>query len=286
MNLNIFFLAIAPFFPVLLFAQSVEYKIYSTESKQEISLGDIAASVAEIDVLFFGEEHDDSLAHTLQAQLYAMLLEEYGTVTLSMEMFETDGQLVLDEYFSGYITEDKMVNDTRAWKNYTTDYRPMVELAKNKEQSIIAANAPRRYVNLVSRKGLSELENLPKSSKEYLPQLPIYTADRGYYDRFQEAMGGAGHGMSDNFFHAQCTWDATMAYRIYKHWKKNKKELIFHLNGRFHTDYQQGTITQLRRLNKKITIKNISCFSVANLAQIDWENYADQGSFLIVSEDE
>ncbi|MEM9849511.1 MAG: ChaN family lipoprotein, partial [Bacteroidota bacterium] len=242
--------------PIYLAAQSTTYKIYDTESKEEISLADLVAAVAETDVLVFGEEHDDSLAHALQDQLYNMLLEKYETVTLSMEMFETDGQLILDEYLAGLITEEKMTSNTRAWGNYQTDYRPMVELAKKKGQAVIAANAPRRYVNLVSRRGLAALENLPKASKAYLAPLPIPTDDSGYYDRFKEIMGGAMHSIGMNIYHAQCTWDATMAYRMFQHWKKHKKEHIFHLTGRFHSDYQQGTIHQLRRLNKKISVKN------------------------------
>ncbi|MEM8527002.1 MAG: ChaN family lipoprotein [Bacteroidota bacterium] len=266
-------------------AQSSSHKIYSTESKQEISLKDLVAAVTETDVLVFGEEHDDSIAHQLQTEIYTLLLNEYNTVTLSMEMFETDGQLILDEYLEGYITESKMTNDTRAWGNYPTDYRPMVELAKKKKQTVIAANAPRRYVNMVSRLGLASLGNLPKESQKYIAPLPIDTKDEGYYERFKEIMGGHMSSIGMNIYHAQCVWDATMAHRIFQHWKKHKKERIFHLNGRFHSDYRQGTITQLQRLNKKIRIKNISCFAVPNLEQIAWEDYVDLGSFLIVSEE-
>ncbi|MEL6941999.1 MAG: ChaN family lipoprotein, partial [Bacteroidota bacterium] len=205
------------------------------------------------------------------------------TVALSREMFETDGQLILDEYLAGHITESKMTNDTRAWGNYKTDYRPMVELAKKKKQAIIAANAPRRYVNMVSRRGLGSLNNLTKESKQYIAPLPIETDDPGYYKRFKEIMGEHMSSIGMNIYKAQCVWDATMAYRIFQHWKKHKKERIFHLTGRFHSDYQQGTITQLRLLNKKISIKNISCFPITDFDQPNWDNYADLGNFLIVS---
>lgn len=275
------FILISPF---LLSGQTGVYKIYSTETNQEISVNDLVTAVAETDVLVFGEEHNDSIAHKLQAELYALLLDQYNAVTLSMEMFETDGQLVLDEYLAGFITEAKMVNSTRAWDNYKTDYRPLVELAKDKQQVVIAANAPRRYVNMVNRKGLSSLEQLPKASKAYLAPLPIQTDDAGYFSRFKEIMGGHISNVGMNIYQAQCTWDATMAYHIFKQWKKHKKEHIFHITGRFHSDYQQGTITQLRRLNKKITVKNISCFSITDFEQPNWKSYADLGNFLIVTQ--
>ena len=135
---------------------------------------------------------------------------------------------------------------------------------------------------MVGSKGAKALEQLPKSSLQYLPKLPIYTGDSNYYERFQEIMGGHG-ALSPEIFDAQCTWDASMAYQVYQHWRKHKNGLIFHLNGRFHTDYQQGTITQLRRLNSKINIQNISCFRAEDFANPDWEAYKPLGDFIIIS---
>ncbi|MEL6677037.1 MAG: ChaN family lipoprotein, partial [Bacteroidota bacterium] len=105
-----------------------------------------------------------------------------------------------------------------------------------------------------------------------------------YYDRFQEAMGGADHGMGDNIYFAQCVWDASMAYAIFRYWKKHKQEKIFHLIGRFHTDYQQGTFEQLQQYGKKLRIRNISCFPAEDFADPDWSAYRDLGDFVILHE--
>jgi uncharacterized iron-regulated protein len=263
-----------------------DYKIYSVAAEREISLAELVDAVEGTDVLFWGEEHNDSLGHWLQDTLYALLLAQYGPVTLSLEMFETDCQQVLDEYLAGFITESQLIKDGRAWGNYREAYRPLVERAKAAGLPVIAANAPRRYVSLVSRKGLGVLAELPRSARRYLPPLPIYTADSNYYRRFQAIMGESGHSMGDGAYHAQCTWDASMAYRIYEHWRKNKGELIFHLNGSFHTNYQQGTITQLRRLHKKIRIRNLSCFPAEDYDQPNWKEYSELGDFMVISRSE
>jgi uncharacterized iron-regulated protein len=71
----------------------------------------------------------------------------------SLEMFERDVQIVLDEYVKDLITEKKFLDDSRPWNNYKTDYRPLVEYAKQNKLPVIAANAPRRYINMVSRGG-------------------------------------------------------------------------------------------------------------------------------------
>lgn len=261
------------------------FKIYDTKQHKLIELQEVAASVADADVLFFGEAHDDSLCHALQDSLYGLLLDRYEHVSLSMEMFETDCQLVLDEYLAGFISEGMLVKDGRAWKNYEEHYKSMVEEAKANDQSVVAANAPRRYVRLVSRKGLNELENLPKAAQAFLPPMPIFTEDSAYYQRFLAIMSEAGHdAISDNFFHSQCLWDASMAYSVFKHWEKDKSRKIYHLNGRFHTDYKQGTVTQLQRLSKKINIQNITYFQVDDLENPNWAEYQGMADFLILSQ--
>ncbi|MEM6398292.1 MAG: ChaN family lipoprotein [Bacteroidota bacterium] len=269
--------------PGLFFAQSEDYKIYDSRTGKEIELSEIVNAFEPVDVLFFGERHDDSTAHYLQDQLYAQLLSRYGQVTLSMEMFETDCQQVVDEYLADFINERNFINESRAWGNYATDYKPLVERAKVNEQMVIAANAPRRYVNMVSRMGPESLNDLPKDSRAHLPPLPISTDDRAYRKVFDDAMGGMAHSGMQNVFAAQCTWDASMAYSIYKHWKKNKKEKILHLNGSFHTDYGLGTVTQLKDLNKKIEIMTISSVPAEDFDDPDWLSYATRGDFIILT---
>ncbi len=259
------------------------YKIYDTKQQQLITFSELASRVDGTDVLFFGEEHDDSLGHWLQDTLYTLLLNRFEDVALSLEMFETDVQLVLDEYLSGYITEDKLIKDGRAWKNYKDHYRPLVESAKEQQQSVIAANTPRRYVSIVSSEGLDRFYQLPKSAHQYLPPFPIYTAEKAYYQRFADTMEEVGHPLeNDDFYHAQCTWDAGMAHSIYQYWRKHKQTMIFHLNGRFHTDYQQGTVTQLRRFSPKISIRNISCFTAEDFDQPNWSEYTPIADFIIL----
>lgn len=270
-------------FPAQLRGQTDEaYTVYSTAGKKAISFSEMVSELGKAQVIFFGEQHDDSLGHRLQDALYTALLDAHGEVTLSLEMFETDVQLVVDEYLQGFITQGKLIAEGRAWDDYLDHYHSMVETAKERGQKVVAANAPRRYVNLVSRKGLDALNELPKRSKQWLPPLPVQVGDSTYRARFDEIMGG-GHGMDmDRFFEAQCLWDGSMAYRVFKAWKGNKSTRILHLNGRFHTDYRGGTYAELKRLSPRLKIMNISCFEVEDAEAVDWTEYAGIADFVIV----
>lgn len=58
-------------------------------------------------------------------------------------MFENGNQLVLNEYLAGYYEEDKMMPEiTQLWVNYETDYKPIMEFAKENKLRFIATNIP------------------------------------------------------------------------------------------------------------------------------------------------
>ena len=284
---NIWFTIILLMFGIAGKSQSAwynHYKIYDTKNHKTVTISDLVKSVKDVDVLFFGEEHNDSIGHRVQDTLYRSMLQEYTTVTLSMEMFERDCQQVLNEYLLGFITDEMLVKEGRGWSNYK-DYRPMVNAAKLSNQYVIAANAPRRYVSMVSKKGLGSLDALPKSSKANFAKLPLDTVNIPYLKKFSDLMGGM-HAGSNNIYYAQTMWDATMAESIYKYWKKHKRNKILHLNGRFHTDSRLGTYTQLARKNKRINIQNISCFAAEDFKNPDWSQYESLGDYIIITDAE
>jgi len=85
------------------------YKIYDTKNQKIISPEHIISNMKDADVLFFGEEHNDSSCHVLELTLFNLLASKYqGKAALSMEMFETDCQTVLNEYLNGLIREKKL----------------------------------------------------------------------------------------------------------------------------------------------------------------------------------
>lgn len=266
------------------------YKIYDTRQKKIVSLQDIVEGVKDADVVFFGEEHNDSIGHYLEAELARLLYGVHGQrLTISMEMFETDCQLVLNEYLAGYISEDRFTKEARIWSNYK-DYRPIVELAKANKLDVIAANPPRRYVNMVSRKGMRSLDSLPKDSKKFLPPLPYDTLSGRYREKFLGFMQGGSPGTNNpRIYYSQSLWDAGMSYSIYKYWKKHKDQKILHFVGRFHCDEKLGTAEQLQMRSSKLKIMNISCFNDESFKNPDpmaigWEKFSALGDYVIITD--
>lgn len=263
-----------------------QYKIYDTRTKQVITPDKIISDCADADVLFFGEEHNDSVCHYLEAEIFKALYKKFGNkIALSLEMFETDNQLPLNEYLAGFIPEDRFAKDVRLWSNYK-DYRPMIEFAKENHIPVIAADPPRRYVNMVSRLGMASLNNLSKEAKKLLPPLPYDTLSGRYREKFEEVMQGSPGATNPNVYYSQNLWDAGMSYSIYKFLKKNKHKKVFHCVGEFHTAEKSGTAAQLQMRNKKLKILNIASVSDASFNSSDpksWEKFSNLGDYVLIT---
>jgi len=260
------------------------YKIYDTKKSTMITVDDIIKDMHSTDVLFFGEEHNDSIAHVLEYTLLKKLNEQYPQkAALSMEMFETDCQLVLNEYLSGLIREKNFITDARAWKNYK-DYRPLIEYAREQHMPVVAANAPARYTNMVNRNGLESLNKLDASAKKWLPPLPIDTATGRYYDKFAEIMGGHGSMNGMQLYQAQNLWDATMGWSIATFLKNHKEFKILQVNGGFHSEEKLGAAAQLMHYDKKARVLNIALYSDADYDHPDWSKLSKMADYIIVTD--
>lgn len=261
------------------------YRIFDVAAQQEITADELARRASHADVLFFGEEHNDSVAHALQHQVLRQMNHLHPSIALSMEMFTTSEQLVLDEYLAGLITDRNLAADANLWNNYE-DYRPMVEYARENGIRVIAANAPSRYTNRVTRLGLESLIDLPLQSLALLPPLPIDTLTGRYHEKFVALLGGH-EGMGNlKIYQSQNLWDATMAYRIHTFLLNFPNTKILHLNGKFHSDEKLGTVAHLAKFAPNVSISNISCFAHDSFVDPNWNEFEHLGDFIVITNPE
>ncbi len=260
------------------------YVIYDKSGKK-VSYETLLNQSVKADIVFFGELHNNPISHWLQYELTKDLIEKKSQqVILGAEMFESDNQLIMNEYLTGLIKESKFEAECRLWPNYKTDYKPLVQLAKENQLQFVATNIPRRYASLVFSKGLEALDSLSPQAKSYIADLPVhYNPEQDAYKRMMQMAGKGmpGHA-SENFPKAQAIKDATMAMFIHKNTKKN--HLFIHYNGTYHSDKYQGIIYYLERLSTKYKILTISTVMSSDLSQLSEEDQNKADYIIVVNE--
>ena len=232
-------------------------------------------TIRKADIVFFGELHDDPIAHWLELEVTKSLFAEKGNnLVLGAEMFEADNQLLIDEYLNGDYDAAKFEAEVKLWKNYKTDYKPLVELAKTNKLPFIATNVPRRYAAVVNKKGFEGLENLTADAKKYFAPIPFpYDPEvKCYKDMLN--MGGMGGNMpahvTANLPKAQALKDATMAHFILTNWAKDK--LFIHYNGSYHSSNFEGIIWYLNKFNPGLKIATIEAVQQDETDSFEKEN--------------
>lgn len=236
----------------------------------------ISEYLAGFDVVFFGELHEHPAVHLAQMQLFESMFRLNPQLSLSLEQFERDTQSYLDDYLAGKIGEKYLIKKARAWGNYTTSYRPLVEFSKHHQLPVVAANAPKETVVCVGRIGLEFLDTLSSQDRQHVAA-DIDVAKGAYRDKFMSFLtSNASHGntsdnkmgkimqqMSERSFAAQVVRDETMAESIVHHLQKNPQRQVLHLNGAFHSSQFLGTVERLSKRMPELKIAVIETVTVA-----------------------
>ena len=249
-----------------------------------------AAGAAEIVLL--GEIHNDGVGHRARHALVAASLDGGPPAAISLEMFETDVQPVLDEYLAGHITEDHFLRASRPWDNYDPDYRPYVELARAEGIPVIAANPPRRYVNRVSRLGPDALLALPPAARQWLPPLPYPGPSDAYRAEWEALMEGAGpHGHAgpggaegmENMLQSQALWDAGMAWSIVQALAGDEVARVLHVAGAFHVANGTGIPELLEHYRPGSSVLLVVGYPLEPGEGFDPERHGGRADFILLS---
>lgn len=281
------------------------YQIFDKEGKKT-SYKAILEKAQDADIILFGESHNNPIIHWLQIEITKDLYKSLSVnksenqskdrgkkskaknnLLLGAEMFEADNQTILDEYLSDIITEKNFEAEARLWNNYKTDYKPLVEFAKENNLDFVATNIPRRYASLVSKKGLSSLDSFTDDAKRFMMPLPVEVdLKMPAYSNMLKMMGI--HSADDgkvsegaaNFAYAQAVKDATMAYRINEYYKKSiqdksKNSIFLHFNGSYHSDNYESIVYYLKKYNPDLKIMTITAADQKDLDNLDKTGVAD-----------
>ena len=247
------------------------YKYFDIKGKKA-NYKSLVNDASKADIVFFGELHNNPISHWMQLELTKDLFDNKGTnLVMGAEMFESDNQLILDEYLSGKIKTKSFEDEARLWSNYKTDYKPLVEFAKENNLPFIATNVPRRYASTVNKKGFEGLDSLSIEAKKYIAPLPVnYDPEVSCYKSMIEMMGGMGGHVTANIPKAQAIKDATMAHFILENWHAG--ETFLHYNGSYHSDDFEGIVWWLKQAKPELNIVTITTVEQDTISALSEEN--------------
>ena len=255
------------------------YQLFDKNGKKT-SYKKLITKAENAQVLLFGEFHNNAISHWLELEVTKEVFDK-KPVVLGAEMFEADNQTQLNQYLKGEINQKQLDSTARLWPNYKTDYKPLVDFAKENRLSFIATNIPRRYAAMVSKKGFEALETLTTEEKSWIAPQPIqYDANLPGYVEMMKMMG---EHSSPNMPKAQASKDATMAYFINANLKDGST--FIHYNGSYHSDNFEGISWYLKKYNPNLQIITISSVEQRDISKLDKENYNKADFILVIDED-
>jgi uncharacterized iron-regulated protein len=277
-SLLLFLVVLTPIFSTV-YAQDVKsYAVFTGKGKKS-SYTKMLNTVSESNVILFGELHDNSIAHWLQLVLAQDLTEMYGgKLAFGSEMFEMHQAKFLLQYLIDGNAK-AFTDSTKLWSNFATDYKPVVDFAKDNKMLYFAANVPRKYASLVFKKGTEALDSLPVNEKALLCPLPFpFDSTLSQYKELIK-MGLEMHASGINFAKAQAIKDATMAWNICERLKIYST--ILHFNGSYHSDFHQGIEWYIHQYNSTASVSTISTVTQSQLKILD-EEFLGKADFIIV----
>ena len=276
---SIFLIFSISFFGIVASQNKQSYQIFNQNGKK-VSYKKLINTSQKSDVLLFGEYHDNSVAHWLELEITKDLFEKKGLV-LGAEMLEADNQKQVNQYLKGEINQKKLDSTSRLWPNYKTDYKPLVDFAKENKLAFVATNIPRRFASLVFKNGFEALDKLTAEEKSWIAPLPIlYDATLPGYVKMVQEMGGHG---GENLPKAQAVKDATMAYFINK--DRTDTSLFIHYNGSYHSDNFEGIYWYLKQQNPNLKISTIATVTQKDISKLEVENYNKATFIIVIDED-
>jgi uncharacterized iron-regulated protein len=255
------------------------YVLYNAKGKK-VRYTKMVKVLKQKDMVLFGEYHNNPISHWLQLEL-TRDLHQHRSLILGAEMFEQDNQQAINLYLEGKLSAKGLDSAARLWKNYKTDYAPLVDFAKANKLAFAATNIPRKYASMVAKGGFAALDTLPQTVKAWMAPLPIaYDAELPGYKNMIAMMGGHG---GENLPKAQAIKDATMAHFMLQYHKAGS--LSLHYNGAYHSDNYEGILWYLKKQAPQYKYGTITTVSQSNINKLSKENKGKADFIICVDED-
>ena len=140
--------------------------------------------LSKSDIILFGELHNNPISHWLQLEVTKDLAKK-RELALGAEMLEADNQTQLNDYLNGKIDAIELDSTARLWPNYKTDYKPLVDFAKD-NLVLLNLDFPAKKANRLSEEQTEHNEALAEkyNKKGVFPLLVVLNEKGASLDQY------------------------------------------------------------------------------------------------------
>lgn len=244
-----------------------------------MDLSDLVEQVADKQVVFVGESHDQYQHHLNQLAIIQGLHERHPNLAVGLEFFFQPFQAVLDRYIAGEIDESDLLRETEYFERWRFDYRlyrPIFRFAREHGIPLIALNLEKEITQQVGKAGI---DSLSESDKARLPG-EIDRENVTYRDRIKSIYDQHPHMKGrefENFLDVQLLWDEGMAEQAADWLQANPEGHMVILAGVGHLVYREGIPSRMMRRTP------VSHAVILNANRADGLD-SSMGDYLIVTE--
>ena len=237
-----------------------------TDTHQVVSSqNQILSELAQANVVYLGETHDNPDDHKAQLDILQRLHKGKAKMAIAMEMFQRPYQGVLDRYLAGQLNEQELVEQTeyeQRWGFPWEYYAPILRFAKREHLPVLAINTPTEITHKVAHEGL---ESLTLAERQFIPPFSEIRTDNPEYRQMaiaafqQHRAAGQGSSVDESrFFLAQVLWDETMADSVAKFLQTHLGDQVVVLAGQAHIVYGYGIPSRVaRRFKNRIVQQSV-----------------------------
>ncbi|KAF0126054.1 MAG: hypothetical protein FD189_1393 [Elusimicrobia bacterium] len=236
-----------------IFDEGPGFVVLNPAAKTRLRTEAFADMVAESDVVYVGESHDQKFAHLAQLEaLKIMALARKNKVVVGFEMLNSGLQPVLDRYAAGKMTEEEFLSGADWKKEWGFDfglYKPLFDYIRKNKLKAAALNVPRPVIRKIARGGIGALS---PEEKKFLPEKVEINHDPLYAAYLRATYGGHGDNPMakmitwDNYLLSMAAWNEGMADSAVKAMRKHKGHAMLVIAGNGHVIYNAGIPFSIR----------------------------------------
>jgi uncharacterized iron-regulated protein len=245
-------------------------KIIHTATRHPIPFNTLVTRIADFDVIYLSEKHDNPMHHAIQHRIIQHLVEQKKSPILGFEFFPMDDTpLLLNFSDSGSAPHspkmktaiERQIRRQLNWDSQSDTmwayYYDLLKLARENQLIISGLDLSGSQKRRITRKGLKGLSNIEKKLI-FSSQFSNEPYEAHMKSVFKAVHCGMGHDkMTSRLYDTWVARNDKMALSISQLYEKGAKGPIVVIIGGGHTQYGLGVMDRVRAINPDISQVNI-----------------------------